>query len=110
MPLNPEEGDQPMVREVADRAELDAISEQSLLDHLKEWDDTGFFSLTKDPEWPDIGYVGMDEDEAVAVAERGGIAEVRVVRLPFRSAFRLDRKPERLNLAISQGRVIRAAT
>jgi hypothetical protein len=104
MPVNPEMGKHMRM----DQAELDAAVQRGLLDLSRPDDDTGFFSLTEGPEWLDIGYVGMDEGEAVA-AERDGIAEVRVVRLSLRSAFRLDHKPERLNLVIIEGRVIRAA-
>ena len=71
--------------------------------------DTGFFSPIQDAEWLDLGYVGMEESEAVIAAERNEVSEVRVFRLPFRSAYRLDYKPERLNLAIVEDRVIRAA-
>lgn len=93
--------------EDAYQAKFDAAVQDSIKDYLRP--DTGFFSPTEDPEWLDFGYVGMDEDEAVAAAEHDGIGEIRVFRLPFRSAYRLDYKPERLNFAITEGRVLRAA-
>ena len=96
-----------MTDEVADQAALNAAFKDAMT-RLND-PDTGFFGLTEDLEWSDIGYVGVDEDAAVEAAERHGIAEIRVFRLPFRSAYRLDHMPERLNLAISQGQVIRAA-
>ena len=100
-------GDEPErgLREFADQASFDAAIREA----LNSDPDTGFFSLNNDPEWRDIGYKGLDEAEAVAAAERKGVAEIQVFRLPFRSFYRLDYKPDRLNLAIVDGQVIRAA-
>ena len=54
--------------------------------------DTGVFSPTEDAEGLDVGYLGMEESEAVTAAERNEVSEVRVIRLPFTSAYRLDYK------------------
>jgi hypothetical protein len=104
MPHQSGDEHEPGPREFADQAAFDAAIREALNDDP----DTGFFSPTDDPEWLDIGYSGMDETEAVAAAERKGVAEIRVFPLPFRSVYRKDYKRERLNLAIVGGRVIRA--
>jgi hypothetical protein len=71
-------------------------------DGLPEWLANWFASTEQQP------YVGMNAQEAVQAAEREGINEIRLIDLPFGSVFRLDYKPMRLNLAISEDAVIRA--
>jgi hypothetical protein len=51
----------------------------------------------------------MSAEDAASAAVRDGITEVRVFRLPFDRAYRLDHIPNRLNLAVLDGRVIRVA-
>jgi hypothetical protein len=51
----------------------------------------------------------MSAEEAASGAVRDGITEIRVFRLPLQSAYRLDHIPNRLNLAVVDGRVIRVA-
>ena len=73
----------------------------------------GFFSLAEDPDRLDSElqerYVGMSAEDAASAVVRDGITEIRVFRLPFQSALRPDHVPNRLNLAVIDGRVIRVA-
>ena len=101
--------------EIANPLTLDAAAREALDGgFVGVVPDTGFFSLSDDPDWldPELQrrYVGMREDRAASAAEQTGIrGEIRVLRLPFRSALSLDQKPDRLNFAVTEGRVIRAA-
>lgn len=54
-------------------------------------------------------YVRMDKDDAIAAAERDEIAELHVISSPSPQAIRLDYIPSRLNVAVAEDRVIRAA-
>ena len=96
--------------EVADPATLDAAVRQALSDFK---DPAGFFSLAEDPDHLDSElqrrYVGMNVEDAASTAIRDGITEIRVFRLPFNRPLRTDHVPNRLNLAVVEGRVIRVA-
>jgi hypothetical protein len=54
-------------------------------------------------------YVGLEQDEALAVAGRQGIVQLRMHDLDDDRPFHLDHRPDRLNLAVKDGRVIRAS-
>jgi hypothetical protein len=71
-------------------------------DGIPRWLD-GWFTNTEYER-----YCGMATQEAVEEAERDGIVDVRLIAIPFEPPFHFDYKPGRLNLAISEERVIRA--
>jgi len=92
----------------------DPITDPAILDALIEFKDpAGFFSLAQDPDRLDSElqerYVGMSAEDAASAAVRDGITEIRGFRLPFDKPYRRDRFPNRLNLAVLDGRVIRVA-
>jgi hypothetical protein len=95
--------------EVADAATLDVAISQALHDFK---DPAGFFSLAEDPDRLDSElqerYVGMSAEDAASAAIRDGITQIRVFRLPL-TTLRTDHYPDRLNLAVRDGRVIRVA-
>jgi hypothetical protein len=94
---------------ITDPAALDAAVRQALNDFK---DPAGFFSLAEDPNRLDSElqerYVGMSAEEAASAAVRDGITEIRVFRLPCQT-YRIDHIPNRLNLPVIDGRVIRVA-
>ena len=55
-------------------------------------------------------YLGLDPDTATERAHEVGIADVRIIPVPFPPGVVLlmDRRFHRLNLAVEDGRVIRA--
>jgi len=68
-----------------------------------EWLDR-WFTTTEDR------YLNLEPDEALAVARNAGIEDVRVIDLSGeRTYLTADLRPRRLNMAIEEGRVIRAA-
>ena len=71
-------------------------------DGMPRWLDGWFTSREYQRYW------GMATQEAVEDAERDGIVDVRLIAIPFEPPFHFDYKPRRLNLAISEERVIRA--
>jgi hypothetical protein len=71
-------------------------------DGLPQWLDGWFTSTKQQP------YVAMTMREAVVAAEHNDVDEIRLILLPLRSDFPLDYQPNRLNLAGSEDRVIRA--
>ena len=94
----------------ADKAEVTDVILQNLAppiavvtsDDVPRWLD-GWFTSTECPR-----YLGMATQDAVEDAERDGIVDVRLIAIPFEPPFHFDYKPGRLNLAISEDRVIRA--
>jgi hypothetical protein len=95
--------------QIAEPATIDAAVREALNDFK---DPAGFFSLAEDPDRLDSElqerYVGMSAEDAASAAIRDGITEIRVFRLP-KSGRWLDHRPNRLNLAVLNGRVIRVA-
>ena len=71
-------------------------------DGVPEWLD-GWFASTEQQ-----AYVGMRVREAATAAESDDIDEIRLIDLPLRADFPLDYDANRLNLAVSEDRVIRA--
>jgi hypothetical protein len=59
----------------------------------------------------ELAYVGMARDEARAAAISNGITQVRVLEVPTPpgTEWTADLRPNRLNLMIVEGRVVRAA-
>jgi hypothetical protein len=53
-------------------------------------------------------YVGLEEGEAVVAARAAGVFCVRVHDTDADRPFTFDNRPDRLNLAVKDGRVIRA--
>jgi len=72
-----------------------------------------FSAWAQDPDRLDAElqerYAGMSAEDAASAAVRDGITEIRVFRLPFDRPYIKDRIPNRLNLAVLDGRVIRVA-
>jgi hypothetical protein len=96
------------------RGANDPITDPAILDALIDFKDpAGFFSPAQDPDRLDSElqelYVGMSAEDAASAAVGDGITEIRVFRLPFDRAYRKDHIPNRLNLAVLDGRVIRVA-
>ncbi len=58
-----------------------------------------------------LPYVGMSRQEALSAADANGVAQVRVMEVPIPpyTAFMADLRPNRLNLMIVEGQVVRAA-
>jgi hypothetical protein len=71
-----------------------------------EWLDLRFGS--RDEQWQ---YVGLEAEEAVEIAQADGRTDIRVLDLSAPEGVFLhdDRRPARLNLAVRDGRVVRAA-
>ena len=56
-----------------------------------------------------LGYVGMRRDEAVQAAAADEVRQVRIIEISSELPLTADYKPSRLNLAIRDDRVVRAA-
>jgi hypothetical protein len=56
-----------------------------------------------------LRYVGMPRDEAVHAAESEEVRQVRIIEISSGLPLTADYRPSRLNLAIQDDRVVRAA-
>ena len=93
------------------QATIEAALRELALNDVK--DPGGFFGLAGDPDRLDSElqerYVGMSAEDAASAAIRVGITNIRVFRLPFHRPYIRDHLPDRLNLAVIDGRVVRVA-
>jgi hypothetical protein len=55
-------------------------------------------------------YLDLDPGTASARAREAGVVDIRIIPIPFPSgvAMQMDSRPFRLNLAVEDGRVVRA--
>ena len=62
-----------------------------------------------EPEAGPLRYVGMRKDDAVQAAEADEVRKVRIIEISSGLPLTADHSPSRLNLAIRDDRVVRAA-
>jgi hypothetical protein len=80
---------------------------------------TGFVTVSPHPHpWFDrhepaveLPYVGMTRQEAESAASANGVIQLRIMDIPSppNLAVTADIRPQRLNLLVVEGRVVRAA-